>query len=132
MLKEQIVKDRMLALKEKNTVKRTALSSLLGELDNKSKNPTDAEVVSTVKKMIENNKTINCETENVYLEVYLPSMLSEEKLSDIIKCFVVGIEDSGKEVSMRDMKGIMSYLSENYAGQYDGKQASTIAKKLLM
>ena len=132
MLKEQIVKDRKLTLKEKNTLKRTALSSLLGELDNKSKNPTDAEVISVIKKMIENNKTINCEDENVYLEVYLPTMLSEQKLYDIISCFVVGLKDGGVDLSMKNMKDVMSYLSENYAGQYDGKQASTIARKLLV
>lgn len=131
MLKEKIVKDRMLALKEKNMIKRTALSSLLGELDNKSKNPTDAEVVSTIKKMIENNKTINCENENVYLEPYLPSMLSNVDLELHISGFIAKLKTEG-EVSMRNMKDVMNYLSSNFPGQYDGKQASIIAKNLLV
>lgn len=129
MLKEKILKDRMEALKEKNTVKRTALSSLIGELDKQGKDPTDIQVVSAIKKMIENNKTINCENENVYLESYLPEMMSDKELEDRIKFFVSTIKG---EVSMRNMKDVMEYLSSNYPGQYDGKQASSIFKNLLV
>ena len=131
MLKEQILKDKTQALKDRNSVKRTILSTLLGELDNKGKNSTDAEVISTIKKMIENNKITNCEHENVYLEAYLPVKMDNEVLNERIVFYVNELKRDG-DVSMRNMKDVMNFLSENYTGQYDGKEASTIAKKLLI
>lgn len=83
-LKEKILKDRMNAMKEGNTNKKNVLSALIGELDRTTKDPSDAQVVNQVKKLIESNVECKNTEENQYLECYLPSMLSETELTDII------------------------------------------------
>jgi len=68
--------------------------------------------------MIESN-----EAEKRLLEVYLPQQLSEEALADIIKQIVA--ELGGVQIGP-----IMAKLRERHAGQFDGKLASEIVKKL--
>ena len=55
---------------------------------------------------------------------FLPQQLSEQELEQII-----GDLKSADEGL--NMGGAMKALKENYAGQYDGKLASSIAKKVL-
>lgn len=126
-IKERIIKDRIDAMKNGNTEQRLILSTVLGELDRISKDPSDDQVVKVIKKMVDSN--IECGTikENEYLEVYLPKMISEEDLKQII------IEEMTRNEysTMKDMGKVMGYLKQNYAGQYDGKLASDIIKKYL-
>jgi uncharacterized protein YqeY len=58
------------------------------------------------------------------LEFFLPKQLSSEDLEKI----VVGLKDSTPGASMPI---VMKHLKENYAGQYDGKSASEIVKRVL-
>ena len=131
MLKERILKDKIQALRDRNADKKLVLSTLIGELDRTNKNPDDVKVISTIKKMIENNKITGDDVENIYLEPYLPVKMSDEVLNERIVFYVNELKREG-EVSMKNMKDVMNFLSSNYAGQYDGKQASTIAKNLLV
>jgi len=131
MLKERILKDKIQALRDRNADKKLVLSTLIGELDRTNKNPDDVKVISTIKKMIENNKITGDDVENIYLEPYLPVKMSDEVLNERIVFYVNELKREG-EVSMKNMKDVMNFLSSNYAGQYDGKQASTIAKILLV
>jgi uncharacterized protein YqeY len=133
-LKAQVGRDRMDAMISRNTVKKNVLSTLLSELDKKSKEPkrvspdiTDNEVILTIKKLIASNIECNTIEENVYLECYLPKSLSNEELSSIIYS-----EINSNSYSIRDLGKIMSHLSANYSGQYDGKVASDIIKKQLL
>lgn len=133
-LKAQVGRDRMGAMISRNTVKKNVLSTLLSELDKKSKEPnrvspdiTDNEVILAVKKLISSNIECNTIDENVYLECYLPKSLSNEELTNIITS-----EINSNSFTIKDMGKIMSHLSGNYSGQYDGKVASDIIKKQLV
>ena len=57
------------------------------------------------------------------IEQFLPSQLSEEKLSEVIKTFVQN--NAGANVGQ-----IMQYLKSDFGGQYDGKIASQLAKSV--
>jgi uncharacterized protein YqeY len=126
-LKEIIIKDFQKARKAKKKEKALVLSTLIGELDRIGKNPIDAEVIKKIKGLVESNKTIGCESENVIISVYLPQMLDEVTLEFLIKSYIKNNNCSG----MKDMGKVMGFLSSRHAGSYDGKVASQIVKKLL-
>ena len=108
------------------------MTTLLGEATAIGKNAgnretTDDEVVSVIKKFIKNiNETVTAlvsrnEDASTYiaereiLERYLPKQLNEAELFKLA-------------ASQESMPAFMKFLKENYAGQYDGKLASTVAK----
>ncbi len=134
-LREKITQNKRFALRNGDNKMKLVLSTLLGEIERFTvdgkpvKEPTDAQVISIIKKMIANNKLTNTEEENKYIELYLPKMMDNEELNARIKHY---IKDLGEETSIRDMKKVMSFLSENYPGQYDGKIAAVYVKNLLM
>jgi Glu-tRNA(Gln) amidotransferase subunit E-like FAD-binding protein len=123
--KEQIILDFHYAKAHNETKKKTILMTLIGELDRKkTKDLTDAEVVKTVKWMLE-----NCTPEEaMYLKPYLPEEITIEELESIICTHVTDNAYSG----MKDMGKVMKYLSDNYAGKYDGTAASSIVKSILI
>lgn len=132
-LTEKISDDMLGARKSGNTVQKNVLSTLIGEIDKKSKEVgrtlpvTDAEVISLIKKLISSNIECNTPDENVYLECYLPKVLSLTQLTSIVERIVTDNSYS----TMKDMGKVMSYLSSNYAGEYDGKMASEVIKTFL-
>ena len=79
--------------------------------------------------MIKNAEATNSlsEYELSVINEYLPTQMSEDVLRDTIKLF---IEDYSLS-TMKDMGKIMSYMKNNFDGEYDGKLASTITKELL-
>jgi uncharacterized protein len=108
-------------------------TTLLGEAamvgKNAGRDTTDAEVVAVVKKFIKNvDETVNALTtrnqdasaflmERTVLEKFLPMQLSEDALREVAK-------------SQPNMPAFMKHLKENFAGKYDGKLASTVAKQI--
>lgn len=126
-LKERIQEDRKIAMKNREIEKKNVLGTLLGELDRISKTPTDAEVVAVVKKIMENNVLTNTTNENEYLSIYLPELMSETEIKDAITPF---IDEHGLN-NPKSMGLVMKFLKDNYAGQYDGKTASDVVKKVL-
>ena len=134
MLIEKLKNDANNALKNGEKEKRIVLSSLIGEIQlskpeiiNNEKTWSDAQVIKTIKKMIESNIICNNFSENKILEVYLPISLSETEIETLVDNLIkdnnyAGIRDTGK---------IMSFFSKNYAGQYDGKIVSDIIKNKL-
>ena len=62
-----------------------------------------------------------------YLEEYLPQMMTNEKLENIIDS---AISDLGLS-TMKDMGKVMGYLKETFPNQYDAKHASTYIKSKL-
>jgi uncharacterized protein YqeY len=64
------------------------------------------------------------QAEIAILEGFLPKQLSSDDLEKII----LGVKETTPGASM---PVIMKHLKENYAGQYDGKSASEIAKRVL-
>lgn len=129
-LLNKIKKDTSLALKAGKKEKKIILSTLVGEIQrlepevvDGEKTWTDEQVIKTVKKMVE-----SCSVEEIeIISVYLPKMMTTEELRSFISTYIVENKLSG----MKDMGKVMGQLKP-YTGQYDGKEASTIVKSLLV
>lgn len=106
------------------------LSTIIGECEQISKNPSNDQIISIIQKMYkDNNITLqslsddrkelidNLKKENDYLETFLPKQLTEDELYALINSQI----QSGN-----NMPKVMKYLSENYKGRYDGKTAARI------
>lgn len=133
----KIKSDQLQARKDRNALKATLLTTLIGEASIIGKNDsgretTDAEVVAVIKKFVkgidetlkylgdhatEQSKVVQSEKD--MLEVYLPKQMSAE---DIKAVFITG--NSTKAFMMK-------HLKENFAGQYDGKVAAKVIDELL-
>lgn len=130
--------DALEARKARRTKTAAALTTLIGELETFSKNagrdPTDADVVTFVKKTVKNidetlkvisnkedERAIDLEHEKVIFERYLPRQLDEAQLGTIIDLAI-----SSGATSVGD---VMKLLKTSYGGQYDGALASTILKQ---
>tara|TARA_R110001592_G_scaffold327759_1_gene609079 strand:+ start:1674 stop:2075 length:402 start_codon:yes stop_codon:yes gene_type:complete len=126
---EQINRDFIIAYKAKELIKKDFIGLLKSEVTKESKIPEDTYIISKIKSMIKNAEATNSLTEfelNI-LNEYLPNQLSEEELGLIITICITtnGYSDINK------MGKIMSWLKFNYIGQYDGKIASNLIKKML-
>jgi uncharacterized protein len=126
------IKARQLAARKAGApFEASLLTTLLGEAAMVGKNlgreTSDQEAVAVVKKFIKNiDETIAAlrdrnqpyeqfAHERAVLEKFLPVQLSEDTLQTLAK-------------SQKDMPTFMKHLKENFAGQYDGKLASAVAK----
>jgi uncharacterized protein YqeY len=141
---ERIKADQIIARKAKDSVKTTLLSTLLGEItavgkNNGNRETTDAEAIAVIKKFkknVEDTQSLifgssirpmvytDMDAEIDLYESYLPKQLSETELKSTIRT----LKTHNSNIQMKD---IMSYLKENFAGLYDGKLASTLANKIL-
>lgn len=126
-IKELIQKDKVSAMKIGNKKLNTLLGTLLGELDRVGKDPTDEECLRVIKKMVENSKLCHNEEDAKQLQIYLPQMISETELENIITSYC----QNGNITEKKQMGMIMNWLKSNYNGLYDGKTASVIIQKLL-
>lgn len=134
MLIEQIKKDQLAARKSGNKVESSLLTTLVGESEKIGKDkgnraPTDDEVQTVVKKFmkgVEENIRLTGKQEFLQekeiLNRYLPKMLSEEQLDEIVKDLAESLQNKGK---------VMAALASNYKNMYDGKQAMSIVSKYL-
>lgn len=128
---EQIRQKQIEARKERSA-DASLLTTLLGEAEMVGKNagnraPTDEEVVTVIKKFIKNidetmavikhpEGSAQLVGEKAALEKFLPKQLDEDTLRMITK-------------NCKDLPDFMRYLKQEYAGRYDGKLASAIAKE---
>lgn len=120
---DKIKKDRDEARRNKDVAVVTILSTLIGELERsavRGDHLSDFNVIATIKKTIANIdqfpvKTVSQSYERGFLEFYLPKQLTNEEL-----------KEKFRDLKPTDMKTWMSYLRGNYAGLYDGKEASSI------
>ena len=126
-IKEKIINDKKIAMKNGNTEQKLILSTVLGELDRISKTTTNEQVIKIIKKIVDSNIECGDISDNKYIEIYLPKMIDTEVLKEIIMEEMTRNEYN----SMKDMGKIMSFLKTHYAGQYDGKLASDIIKNYL-
>jgi uncharacterized protein YqeY len=127
---EQIKAEQITARKA-GTADARLLTTLLGEAamvgKNAGRETTDQEVVAVVKKFVKNiDETITALTsrnqdaiaffvERRVLEQFLPVQMTETDIRNVATQFT-------------SMPEFMKYMKVNYAGQYDGKLASTVAK----
>lgn len=100
------------------------LTTLIGEAELLERSPQGLDMVALVKKFKKNiaetlkvKKTDDLNYESMLLDRYVPPQLTEAKLLSILQCS--GAANVGEA---------MKHLKQNYAGQYDGKLASTVAR----
>ena len=62
--------------------------------------------------------------ERAILEAYVPALLAAEELERIVRGLVA-------ETGARAIGSVMGALRERYAGRFDGRQASDIARRVL-
>jgi uncharacterized protein YqeY len=138
-LLNKIKADALQARKDRDTVASNLLVTLSSEAgmigkNNGNRDSTDEEVLRVVKKFLDNAREtfglINSkhkeslaitEKEIAILETYMPAQMSEDELTTAINLFKADNPNT-------NMGAIMKYLQANYAGRYDGKRASQIAK----
>lgn len=136
--------DQLDARKMGYTVTATTLTTLIGEaamvgLNDGKRETTDDEVVAIIKKFIKGiNETMDVtfdsgdafealKCEKALLEHYLPQQFTEGDLETIVTGMVAQLTSP----SMKDMGKLMGSLKENFNGQYDGKMASGVVRRLL-
>lgn len=138
MLIDVLKKDRIQAMKDKETAKKDLLGVLIGDATKEAKQPEDAKVVAMVKKFIKNSEETlavcvrvgnsigetAARAEINILEAYLPKQLTIEGLRTAVK-YAVEFNNA------TDMGSVMKYLKDNHEGRYDGKLASQMAKEIL-
>ncbi len=128
-LQTQINKDFMTAFKEKDMDKKNFLGVIKGEIQTaqgKGIEPTDENVLSIIKKMEKSLKQTNTEDskrELTYIEGYLPQLMSEDQIRDIVEGYIQG--------GAGNIGQIMGYFNKTHKGQADNKLVSQIARELL-
>lgn len=146
-METRIQKDLAVAMKEKNTLKTAALREIKTAImkyktaaDYKG-TCTDNDIIGIIQKLVKQHTEsgdiykaagrTDLASEEFgqmkYLEEYLPQMMSNEKLEDVID---TTIRDLGLS-TMKDMGKVMGYLKETFPNQYDAKYASTYIKSKL-
>ncbi len=138
MLIDEIKKDNVQAMKDKNTLARAIYGVVMNkvllasiEAKKDGKELSDVEVVQilqkTIKELTEEKENYikagnNVEAENIekqkeILTKYLPQMLSEEEVRNII----AGLED-------KSIPSVMKHFKANYAGKVDMSLVNKIAR----
>ena len=133
-LADKIKADMLTARKARDTFTVKALSTLYGEVEGiaKKKNEpiSDELVVATVKKFLANLKESEGQTgrldllgairsEIELLEQYVPQQMDEDELRALLTA-----------ENPANIGAAMQFLKANYAGLYDGKMASQVAREV--
>ena len=129
--KIKLESDLKKAILAKDEDRKSIIRVMLGEIGriNKALSATEIEqqTISALKKMKENAILLANESEVNIISEYLPNMLTEDELSDVIEA-IIALEDYQ---TIKDMGKVMNTLKNMYNGQYDGKRASDIIKTFL-
>ncbi len=139
MIIDEIKKANIIALKEKNLIARSIYSVILNkiklvEIEKREKGDAlnDVDVVLILQKLVKeledekqnyikaNNKN---EANNIQIQIdiaktYLPKMLSQQEIFDIIS----SLED-------KSVPNIMKYFKSNYNGKCDMREVSEVLKR---
>jgi len=150
-LLEEIRNDMIKARKENQVTKATFLATLYSEASMIGKNDsnresTDIEVLNVIKSFLKGiNDTLNIIdnidskyfltksrlqfiVEKKLLEYYMPIQLTGDSLKEVIH----NIIKDKTFCSVKDMGKVMKILKDSYPCQYEGKEASDIAKNILI
>ena len=144
MLKK-LEQDMMQALKSKEKEKAGALRLIISKCKNKAielrKELSDQEIIKVIQTVAKQHKEsiklykegnrndlVEAEVRELgFVEVYLPSMMSNEDLRSLISSVVVEVGAS----SMADFGKVMPNVMKQGAGKIDGNTAQAIVKELL-
>jgi uncharacterized protein YqeY len=129
MLKEQINADFMTAFKNKEMEKKNFLGVVKGEIQNeegRTGTATDEVVLGILKKMeksLTQTNTSESLKELEYIKPYLPEMMSEEKICEIIMSYKLkGLSNTGS---------MMGEFNRNFKGLADNKIVSRVVQEIL-
>jgi uncharacterized protein YqeY len=130
-MKEKINKDFIVAFKAKEIDKKTFLGVLKGEIALAESRPdfNDKTVDTILRKMEKSLKSAiaagdkSAEQELKWLSVYLPQLMSESEITEIVKQLIVnGANNIGQ---------VMGQFNKNFKGQADNNIVKNVALKLL-
>ena len=147
-MEKRINNDLAQAIKEQNAVKCTALREIKTAIMNFKTSATykgtctDADILGIIQKLAkQHQESADIYTkagrpelaqpeidQNVYIEEYLPKMLSNDEVATMIDTYISDNSLKG----MQNMKLVMNYLKETIPNQYDPKFVSGYAKSKLM
>ncbi|MDP8264762.1 MAG: GatB/YqeY domain-containing protein [Candidatus Aceula lacicola] len=146
MLEQQILKDYIQAMKDKDSLKSSVLSFLRAQLKNviiekKVDELEDQEVIAVIKKQVkqrqdsisqfeQGNRQDLVEKEKKELEIlrlYLPEEMPEEETKKIIDQVVQELGAS----SMKDMGAVMKAVGLKTQGRADNKLVSNLVRQSL-
>lgn len=131
----KIKQDFINARKEKNEIKKTILSVLIGEISKIEKSKerivvTDTLIIKEIKNLVNANEQTNNLEENVYLECYLPKMLSDEEITTEVVDLLDEFGVNNTNVKMIGV--ILAVLNKKYPGMIDGKNCSRIIREQML
>lgn len=144
MLKK-LEKDMMQALKSKEKEKAGALRLIISKCKNKAielrKELSDQEIIKVLQTVAKQHKEsiklykegnrndlVEAEVQELgFVEVYLPSMMSDEDLRGLVSSVVAEVGATG----MADFGKVMPNVMKQGAGKIDGNTAQSIVKELL-
>ncbi len=144
-IKDQLMIDLKMAMKEKNLIKKFTVTMLRAaikqvEVDTREEMPED-QIILLIQKQIKQKKAAYEEFEKAersdlmeetvqeieILEVYLPEQMSVEELQEMVTKTIAELGAS----TMKDMGRVMGVLKSATAGKADGKTLSTLVKQSL-
>lgn len=144
-LKETLMADLKLAMKDKDTIRKNTVQMVRSavlqyEKDNKTELDDDGVIDVIAKELKQRRDSLpdfeksgrddlveNLKKEMEVLMGYLPEQLSEAELEAIIKA---AIEQTGAS-SVKDMGKIMGIVTAQTKGRADAKMIGSLAKKML-
>ena len=145
MLRDTLDSDLKDAMRNKETLKRTVLRTMLSEIRNAEINSQttldDGGIISVLTKQVQQRKDsveayaaanrqdlVDKETEEInIISVYLPEQLPVEEIEEIIK---TAISEMGAS-SLSDMGKVMGLVMPQVRGRADGKMVNTIVTEKL-
>ena len=146
MLEEQIGKDYIKAMKDRDSVKSSTLSFLRAQMKNvliekRAENLKDEEVVAVIKKQIKQRQDSIQQYEKggrqdlagkeavelAILKDYLPEEMSEQELEGVV---TAAIEEAQAD-SMKDMGKVMKIIADMVQGKADNKLVSELVKRAI-
>ena len=144
MLKK-LEQDMMQALKSKEKERAGALRLIISKCKNKAielrKELSDQEIIKVLQTVAKQHKEsiklykdgnrndlVEAEVQELgFVEVYLPSMMSEEDLRGLVSSVIAEVGAT----SMADFGKVMPNVMKQGAGKIDGNTAQSIVKELL-
>ena len=144
-LMDKVQQDMYIAMKSGNQIKTSTLRTLLSKLKDKKidneGNLTDSDSIKVIQKLVKQRResadiyrnadreelAIKEEAELFELETYLPEMISENDIRQLIQDV---IQETGAK-NMADIGKVMTSVMQRGAGKLDGKKANKIVRELL-
>lgn len=145
MLKEKLLEDLKMSMKEKNEVRKNAVQMVRAAILQVEKDNgvtlEDEKIIQIIAKEVKKRKDSlddyikggredivkQVEEEISILSEYLPKQLSKEEIEKIVKEIIDGVSAT----SIKDMGKVMKEAKEKIGARADGKAINEVVKELL-